>query len=102
MHHSNVIFLLRKKETRMSWDRMKKVKIPKFSFQSNETVKVVPAPRFSVDIFFGFLTCMMVISLFAFLLLNFWPGCTEEHAENRLMVATHDELENQRLGRSNS
>ena len=39
---------------------------------------------------------MMVISLFAFLLLNFWPGCTEEHAENRLMVATHDELENQR------
>ena len=71
-------------------------------FQSNETVKVVPAPRFSVDIFFGFLTCMMVISLFAFLLLNFWPGCTEEHAENRLMVATHDELENQRLGCLNS
>jgi len=66
------------------------------TFISNETVKVVPAPRFSVDIFFGFLTCMMVISLFAFLLLNFWPGCTEEHAENRLMVATHDELENQR------
>ena len=67
-----------------------------YHLQSNETVKVVPEPRFSVDVFFGFLTCMMVISLVAFLLLNFWPGCAEEHAENRLMVATHDELVDQR------
>ena len=34
---------------------------------------------------------MMVVSLVAFLLLNFWPGCTEEHAENRLIVATQDD-----------
>ena len=97
MHHSINILLLKKPE----YHRMR-LKNYVFFFQSNETVKVVPAPRFSVDIFFGFLTCMMVISLFAFLLLNFWPGCTEEHAENSLIVATHDELENQRLGRLNS
>ena len=95
MHHSINIFLLKKITNIIGSENSS-------FFQSNETVKVVPAPRFSVDIFFGFLTCMMVISLFAFLLLNFWPGCTEEHAENRLMVATHDELENQRLGRFKS
>ena len=54
-------------------------------------MKIVPDPRFSVEVFFGFLTCMMVVSLIAFLLLNFWPGCTEEHADNRLIVATNDE-----------
>lgn len=60
----------------------------------NETVVIVPDPRFSIEVFFGFLTCMMVVSLVAFLILNFWPGCTEEHAENRLIVATHDEDSN--------
>lgn len=34
-----------------------------------------------------------MISLVAFLFLNFWPGCTEEHAENRLIVATRDDLD---------
>ena len=60
-------------------------------FQTNRTVKVIPDPRFSVEVFFGFLTCMMVMSLMAFLLLNFSPSCTEEHAENRLIVSTQEE-----------
>merc|ERR1711983_326737 len=36
---------------------------------------------------------MMIVSLVAFLLLNFWPKCTEEHAENRLIVSTNDPQE---------
>lgn len=55
-----------------------------------ETQKVVPEPRFSVEVFFLFLATMMVISLSAFLMLNFWPGATSEHASEHIMVANDD------------
>lgn len=45
----------------------------------------MPDPRFSIEVFFGFLTAMMIISLVAFLFLNFHPKCKDEQSENHLL-----------------
>ena len=51
-----------------------------YLLQTYESRLVVPEPNFSVESFFVFLTCMMVVSLVAFIFLNCWPSFRDEYA----------------------
>ena len=57
----------------------------------------MPDPRFSIEVFFGFLTAMMIISLLAFLFLNYHPKCKDEQSENHLIPQSDSETEDSSL-----
>lgn len=52
--------------------------------------KVVPEPRFSIEVFFDFLGSMMALSTLAFLLLNILPPIKNEHASKHQIIATSE------------
>ena len=48
--------------------------------------KVVPEPRFSVEVFFYFLAGMMLVSAISFMLLNYLPQIRTEYAEEHQQI----------------
>ena len=62
--------------------------------QDYESRLVVPDPRFSIEVFFVFLTCMMVVSLVAFLFLNCWPSFRNEFADTQLIAQNEENASN--------
>jgi len=57
-----------------------------------ESQLIIPEPRFSIEGFFIFLTCMMVVSLVAFIFLNCWPSFRHEYADTQLIVQNEETM----------
>ena len=61
-------------------------------FQDYESQLIIPEPNFSIEGFFIFLTCMMVVSLVAFIFLNCWPSFRHEYADTQLIVQNEENM----------
>ena len=77
-----------------SWNQICPFHVIFFLLQDFESRLVVPDPRFSIEVFFVFLTCMMVVSLVAFLFLNCWPSFRNEFADTQLIAQNEENASN--------